>query len=284
MKKIIFNSLIIALLGVAFNSCNKDSKLTEVAKFNNSNLITQTTSNYINEQSKFPSTKISPFWCRVIGADCTGAGAGVIAGGTAGSLIGGIGAVPGAIIGGILGGAGASFTTAGREGITAKPGGNSGSSNSNNPYDFMGALHYDIVNIMLNNKNEYFPNNNLNYAKYEELVFAQLKVKYQDCDDKKASFPADFYSSEILFHANRTEDIVSYFSIDNPRISGMSNNVRLIIQDFSRAIQETTNKSDFIKYSISCENIIVNSCLNNYDKMQILSYMATARYGISYYL
>ncbi|NBQ47660.1 MAG: hypothetical protein EBU33_04295 [Sphingobacteriia bacterium] len=52
MKKIIFNSLIIALLGVAFNSCNKASKLTEVAKFNNSNLITQTTSNYIMDKKE----------------------------------------------------------------------------------------------------------------------------------------------------------------------------------------------------------------------------------------
>ncbi len=283
MKKVMFSGLVIALVGVGFYSCKKDSKLTEVTEINNSKLISQTSSSYELEQSKISAPKISPFWRRVIGADLTGAGAGVIAGGVAGAVVGGIGSVPGAIIGGILGGAGASFTLAGAEGIAANPGGNTGGSNPNNPYDFMGAVHYDIVNTMLNDKEEYFPNNQLDYAKYEQLVFAQLKVKYQDCDDKKAIFPCAFYSSEILFHANRTGNIVSYFTSNNSRISAMSSNVRLIIKDYSQAIQATNNKSDFTQYSLACENIIVGSSLNDLDKMQILSYMATARYGIAYY-
>ena len=282
MKKIIYGSLFLTLIGIV--GCKKDqimqNNLTQSK--DSTSMITQITDNYISAQSEIPAEKISPFWRRVIGADLTGAGAGVIAGGVAGAVTGGIGSVPGAIIGGILGVAGASFTAAGQENI-ANPGGNTGEPNPNNPYDFIGDIHYDIVDEMVNNYDLYMVNGELNYSKYEKLVFDHLKLKYENCDDKKHCFQCNFFASEIQFHANRDGNIVSYFVESNPRLNGMSSVVRNIIKEYSQAIQSTNKKGDFTEYSIACEDIIVNSQLNEQEKLQVLSYMATARYGINYY-
>lgn len=284
MKKLFYGGLLLALVGIAFMACTKEESLSENTSSTESELLIGTlTQGYINEQSKLPAEKVSPFWRRVIGADLTGAAAGVIAGGAGGAIAGGIGAVPGAIIGGVLVGAGASFTLAGQEPVAANLGGTPQTTNHQNPYDCVGLSHYNAMYEMEMNKLTYMPKGVLNMKAYKDLVFKHIKLTYGDHDQYKAYVNDDFIAKEITFHANRVGDLASYFVSENNRINKMSVNALNILRDYSKALESTINTDDFVTYSIKSENIVVNSKLLSIEKVYILSYMSTARIGVGYY-
>jgi len=286
MKKLIYGSLFFAIVGIGIVGCKKEdiqsspSQLSAQIIDDNADLLSDISYSYVQTQQLLTTEKLSPRWNRIIGADLTGALGGAIAGGAAGSLIGGVGAGPGALIGGLLGGAGASFTEAG--GIVA-PGNQGGTpiiENINNPYDFVGILHYEIMGEMTSNHETYWVNNELNYSLYKEMVFSKLK-SYSI--DNFNNFNDDFWIKEIKFHAAWQEEYIEYFSSSNSRLSTLSNTCLSIAEDYYSALTLTNNTDDFVQYSINAENLVVNSNLIDIEKKYLLIFMSTARIGVGYY-
>jgi len=57
------------------------------------------------------------------------------------------------------------------------------------------------------------------------------------------------------------------------------------LQSFSRLQSATVQDiNNFISYSTTMENTVASSALNSDDKAMVLSTMATARYGVHYWL
>lgn len=297
MKKLIYGGLFLAAVGITILACKKqaiDSPIDNAKKVSQSNQaeyvspIASITKKYLLNQASIEKqvNKKGGKWLRILGADLKGLVEGAGAGAVAGSVIPGVGSVAGAIIGGIGGGIGASLAQAGKEseGFTVNPNGNNGVPNPNNPYDFMGKAHYDGVDSVLSNLITYWDNSGLIYSNYRDLYFGLVKKSYYDYNQFKPYFTSQTYMSIIQESSNSTSSISDFFYLSSPNMSNIDFQIKIILSGYSIALESTVDSDAFVQYSIECENIIKNSILlNEQDKLYILSFMAVARYGISYY-
>ncbi len=286
MKKIVLSGLMFAMILSSTYSCQKEVDLNAnktTIQENTKNSISDITADYILGQSKLPESKINPFWRRVIGADLTAAGVGALAGMGVGAAAAGVGAIPGAIVGGLFAGAGASFTAAG---ISApeNTGGVGTTYNSNNPYDFAGTMHYQIMRDCQANPDTYTLNDEINMSTYKTEVFNIASGKYTTINSYKELFVDKDYKT-MIYDAQNVSDISDFFVTTNSKLSGLSSRAISTLNSYSDALDLTNNPSDFITYSISAESSVLSDTnLNDKEKAIILSYMSTARIALGYYL
>lgn len=286
MKKIVLSGLMFAVILSSTYSCQKEVDLNAnktTIQENTKNSISDITADYILGQSKLPESKINPFWRRVIGADLTAAGVGALAGMGVGAAAAGVGAIPGAIVGGLFAGAGASFTAAG---ISApeNTGGVGTTYNSNNPYDFAGTMHYQIMRDCQANPDTYTLNGEINMSTYKTEVFNIASGKYTTINSYKELFVDKDYKT-MIYDAQNVSDISDFFVTTNSKLTGLSSRAISTLNSYSDALDLTNNPSDFITYSISAESSVLSDTnLNDKEKAIILSYMSTARIALGYYL
>lgn len=304
MKKIFIGFVALNLI---FASCNKEeitNNQENTHSIDRSETIKKIEVLTTEYSSTVISTKADGKWRKILGADLkgfvTGAGSGAVVG-AALTPPTGSGALPGAIIGGVLFGAGSSLVASVDEGANnpgngGGPTGTSGANfndivflNSNNPYDNSGLAHYQIVDEGLFTSNNYFDGSGIiNYQAYYDRVFEVLKIRFQNCDGYKNCFSL----TDIENKANA-------LSGDNKNMSSFMNNLSKVLpadqEDYlTEDVQDVlksyfsgfinSNRSDkFSQYSISVENIIVNSSFSSVEKAILLSTMSQARVGHQYW-
>lgn len=288
MKKIVLSGLVFAMLLGPIYSCQKEVKLkseTSVSQLNSNKSLSDLTDDFIMQQRKLQNTKVSPFWRRVIGADLTGAGVGALAGMGVGAAAAGIGAVAGGIVGGLFGGAGASFTEAGGLVAPENTGGIDIVNNANNPYDFVGVMHYDIMRTCQADTAYYLlQNGTINMSTYKTTVFGIAAAEYKDIEDYMENFSNDEFKG-IIYDLPTITDISDFFVSTNSSVSAFSSRALSILNTYSDALDETTSPDEFIAYSIQAEAIVLaDTVLNDKEKAFILGYMSTARIALGYYM
>ncbi len=176
MRNLIFGNLGLMVLATLFLiSCQKEgtSNSQEIEKF------MEITHSYL-ETTHNNEVELLPKWLKIVGADLggmitgagTGAGIGTVIGAPGGPAGSASGAATGAIIGGVIGGASASIKA-------AYPAGSNNNEmkidftpiyNLANPYDYVGANHYQAINQALENDINYIENNEFDASKFYDFT------------------------------------------------------------------------------------------------------------------
>ena len=168
--------------------------------------------------------------------------------------------------------------------LAASNGTNGGSNgtgvgNPNNPYEGTGVAHYDVVTDGLNGSNYFNGTEITDYQAYYTKVFSVLKIKYQDCDNGISCFNVVDVQNVIEEVSSDNKNLVA--SLNN--VNGISQNVKTVLHSYFNGIMNSNNSTPFINYSIDAENVILNSSMNNLDKIIILSTMSNARIGVQFW-
>lgn len=272
INSIIFTLIIVT---VCITSCNRQDELINDDTFSQFKLLN---SNYLNSIRANMDLRIN--WKKILGADLKGAVQGGALGAAAGAAIGGVSAGFGAGLGALLFGAGASIEAAGSEAnpkpIVIMP-------NSNNPFDNLGYHHYNCLNLALQNSNNY-----LNNGIFSTSLYYNFCKNYTVVNNvyNLNEFPyftlANFELNFNYLKNNENKTILEFVLLlhDNGKIS---DSVFNYLYPYFQSYSSTTNIGDFVTYSISAENLVVNSNLSSIDKQLVLEMMSTARYGIQYW-
>ncbi len=225
---------------------------------------------------------------RVVSADLMGALGGASSGATLGDATG-VGAIAGAIIGAVIGGVNGSIKEAGKG--TPPPAAPptepdySPSSNSNNPYDAIGAGHYTCINKMLVDFQGYYASQG--YFRYE------LGKCYNYCVTYFASRYLIRQSDTAAFTLGSCDTLMTIIdatsSMDlNTRAAefGVSSNVLSVLSTYFDCLEASLYGSvqDFVDYSVDAEDAVnAMTSLTSIEKEQVLIVMATARYGVQFW-
>jgi hypothetical protein len=282
MKKLLFAIIGTALVvGGFFYACKKE----------NHDVVNKTTSE-IKIQKKDGNG-----W-RVFVADCKGALSGAGTGAAVGAAVGGqVGAGIGAIAGGVVGGAAASVekaldlkkkdqetnttVAASVESSSLFPPPTdtvnidemtSQASYSNNPFDYIGASHYKLINYCVENQHLIINNGELNRDAYYEMAMNVLPIFVESASSSYSSY----YNFEAM--------ITTLSMVDLPFEDYLSPELSDILNAYNAYSETSESFSDFYQYSVIKENEILScSFLTEIEKQKVLSYMATARYGYWYW-
>lgn len=276
MKKLMYFSLLFLLIG--FISCQKEEtprnkETTELEK------LRKLTSNYIDETlavghltQEEVIMRAPPKWLRVVMADLKGIGTGLSFGRTLGLLFPNPYSSWITLGTGIIFGAGES-TAASMKGGVPKSSTYNPNGNFNNPYDFMGLHHYKIIDT------------------FESINSATLDDFYDIARDYLLASDLDIDPTAIISNAQLSTLSTEHEPYKSQNISflldnystGLSTESIQVIKLYSEALENSNNLEDFITYSLSAEDIIITSKIDGFDKLFILSYMSTARYGAEYW-
>jgi hypothetical protein len=239
----------------------------------------------------------------IFAADCKGAIAGAKDGAAIGGAIAGApGAAVGAIVGGVVGGVAASVEKAQsikqaqkeqeKVDIKDNPISDTPSSNSIgtpqdtttmmneasypiNPFDYVGATHYKMVNyylehpeVIINDSNEFDAVSY--YQSATQLLPLFLPAVSSNCE---VYYP---FSALMTTLPNVDKTFNQFLNINPNLIS--------ILESYEEYSENATNFSDFYSYSCQKEYEVLNHPLfSALEKQMVLSYMATARYGFWYW-
>ncbi|MBA3683166.1 MAG: hypothetical protein H0W73_18675 [Bacteroidetes bacterium] len=276
MKKIILMASVILLIV----SCQKQKTPAEIgnSKTTNSSTlpnnlekdITNITNNYFATLEPHTGAAKPPKWIGVVLADLAGAYMGATMGGSMGGDVG-------AASGGIAVGALASIVVGKLDGHIPNGGGTVLTANINNPYDFTGRIHYDIITRVYANPNLIYVNNQLDCNLYRDLAFNRMRENNFNADQYKTLFSTSFY-------CNNTNPLGNQSIIDFINASTIADSTeKSILVSYSTALMNTTQSSGFPAYSIQIENSIVSSSLPLQSKTLLLTYMSTARHGVAFW-
>ena len=292
LKSKIIVTVISILVITVFVGCEKD-----LLNSNNPNTLQEVqdlTNRYFenNNTKAKPKGKIWAAVCRIAGKDIsgavTGAGVGAAAGAAIGGAAGGVGALhgatTGAIVGGVAGGVGASLFQLGEE-----IGGGKGSkqliSYSSNPYDCIGDIHADILNIAFSNSTVFFENNSL----INDSVFiysCSMLTKKGLLSDSLTYYEINDINNTIDYVENYydNEDLESILiRLHNDKL--ISSDILTLLKEYFSVIYIMGDYSVFYDYSIEFEDIIINaSDINDIDKIIILLTASTCRYDIDFWI
>lgn len=258
LKSKIIVTVISILVITVFVGCEKD-----LLNSNNPNTLQEVqdlTNRYFenNNTKAKPKGKIWAAVCRIAGKDISGA-------------------VTGA-------GVGASLFQLGEE-----IGGGKGSkqliSYSSNPYDCIGDIHADILNIAFSNSTVFFENNSL----INDSVFiysCSMLTKKGLLSDSLTYYEINDINNTIDYVENYydNEDLESILiRLHNDKL--ISSDILTLLKEYFSVIYIMDDYSVFYDYSIEFEDIIINaSDINDIDKIIILLTASTCRYDIDFWI
>jgi hypothetical protein len=279
-KGFLLTFLFIGLMGFGLAGCEKE-QLENSPEIQDGNVlllsqISEMTQGYL-VKSEMSSSRIGP-WGRILGADLKGALRGFLDGyeipigtGPWHITVNGVG---GAILGGVAASQEAAGLAPGSSGGSAVP-------HPGNEFDYVGALHYSILDEIYAAPNLYFePNGHVNYPAYYDLAFGRLVAATILVEADRVHFPiAALEARHPGYLGNET---VLAFS------NGLNHgqylpNERAILGQYFGALVSSHNVNDFAFYSIGVENAVSASTIGPKSKALLLIVMATARHGAAYW-
>ena len=297
--KNLFSCVLAAILFVFFiTSCAKKDEIVLFQKDNSLSQLKITTNFYIS--SLAPPTKVDSntpqvqgFWDKfrlvltVVGD---------LAGGAAGW---GIGGVAGAIIGGGVVSALMYYEVNDDTPIVSKDETTAyATANSNNPFDYVGYYHYYTINQIAKSPKDYLnTDGTFSVEKFRSFSGNLLQEEGVITYAQHNQFSVEQVESNLsyvknnLTYSNSNVDVNGFLNTmySDKKVSLASKNALAsyfnALQSFSQLQSATVQDIDnFISYSIAMENTVASSTLNSDDKAMVLSTMATARYGVHYWL
>ena len=210
--------------------------------------------------------------------------AGALIGAAAGSMLGPVGAAAGAVIGGIA--ASLEMRREIENGTIVIQSeslpniDNSPAGNDNNPYDYIGRMHYLAMNDFLVNPSRY-------------------------CDANGKFSPEIYYGNIVNMLPNYTtaipQSVIANFGIDNVTTSIdmsskpmetilqgtgtiISTELKYLLIEYENYSKTCTSFDIFYNYSVSKEKDVLNNAFfSDVEKQVALSYMSTLRWGYWYW-
>jgi hypothetical protein len=144
-------------------------------------------------------------------------------------------------------------------------------SNPNNPYDYIGAVHYQLINYGFENDLFVIYDDELDREVCYETIINQLPI-FLENNFFPTSDCEQYYDFEAIETTLSNIDSFDQY-ITNP-------NLLSILTEYDDYMESSANFFNFHQYSIQKENeIIENPNFLEIEKQIVLSYMATARYG-----
>jgi len=297
--KNLFSCALAALLFVFFiASCAKKDEITLSQQDNSLSELKITTDSYISSLASSPkidnnTPQVQGFWDRIRNVLTV---IGDLAGGAAGW---GIGGPIGAIIGG--GAASALMYYEINDGNPIVPKDETvayAAANPNNPFDYVGYYHYYTMNQIAKPPNDYInTDGTFSTQKFHSfsgnLLQQQGVITYTQFNNLSLSSVENnlLYIKSNLNYSNSSVDVNGFLNTihTDGRINSGSKDALVsyfnALQSFSRLQSATVQDiNNFISYSTTMENTVASSALNSDDKAMVLSTMATARYGVHYWL
>jgi hypothetical protein len=277
MKKLVFGLSMLALIGTSvFVSCNKsDKKAPESSTVVKTDALKQI--QIISQKYSKPSNslakKVEPNGGRVVAADAVGAAAGAF------------GSILGSIVCGTLNSIYDLYQQGALGGSKSKSiGVNGGSSNSNNPYDYLGTFHNTTIMGYMN-QNGQNPITTGNATNVNSFVVNAYTSLYT------ASTSNINFANNFDFIQTYTNLVVAPYNSDG--MDGIINSYQNagyldasevpILSDYLYTLMNCSTLADGQNYSIACENAIVNSTLPQASIQKLLICMSIGRNSYTLY-
>lgn len=217
---------------------------------------------------------------KLINADLKGALEGGAAGAGIGGAVGGPGgAVIGAVGGGLIGGIASSLAAATNQTINVNAGIGSVVINNNNPFDYLGKAHNEALLYAMNNKSTFYSNDNLNTTvAYNYAKSIALSKNLFSSENELSNIYSLNTNEAVLGNVSLNEDYLQFTSrlYQTGKLTIIE---KEILDQYFTAIFYTDNNNSLQEYSISFENTIINSNLNELSKSKLLTSIAISRYS-----
>jgi hypothetical protein len=239
------------------------------------------------DETSVKQQKLSQKWKNILAADAGGAGIGAILGSSGGP----IGTVGGAIISGV----GASILQARIEKNKEKEAGTveeeevslpsideSSAGNNNNPYDYIGKVHYQLMNDFLVNLQFYCTDDGefSLYIYYQNVADMLPNYVEELSEEVITNFSIENLSQCIEMSSNEIETIFSAMEME----MNINSQLRTILVSYENYSKTCPNFEDFYDYSVLKEQeVLDNTIFTDLEKQIALSYMATFRWGYWYW-
>jgi outer membrane lipoprotein SlyB len=282
IQMLLFLGVIIA--GTTFG-CKKQS-IKPAQSADHKELLSQVktlTHNYLVQVQAQPSLKTSNGG-GVLGEDGRGAALGALKGALTGLISGGLhGAVAGAIIGGVTDGIVASAKALwfpASTDLIATPM-NPPTDNPGNAYDDAGAWHYTLLAELIQTPSlARNPDGSINYTSYRNYALQRLQEPYPHEVQLSSSFitPASIRANVESTHYDNMVEFAN--SLTRQQVTDEE---KQILVDYFSAYDNMESGDSFSSYSITVEDAITASDLDEDHKAKLLVIMATMRHGVAFY-
>ncbi|WP_109299763.1 hypothetical protein [Aquimarina sp. AU474] len=156
--------------------------------------------------------------------------------------------------------------------------------NSANDFDKFGYWHYQCIENVIKKPSSYLTNDVLDISKYyittEGFLLENNVISQNDLEgfSMETAHQKLKYNSELFNKYGLTGGLEYQFK--NGQIDEL---VFEVMKPYFTVMEHLVDVQEFVSYSEEAEKIIANSAIKEEHKGQILSTMATARYGVQYW-
>jgi hypothetical protein len=282
-RHIFFSLLFLGLVGLGMVACQKEQVISSAAEQEDASLlptITGMTQDYLSTVEI--STAKNGRWKDIIAADLVGALSNFLV--FYGTLTGNELQLEITTGASTLGAAAASIAASVRANGNSQGGNNIHLpiENPGNAFDNHGRVHYVIVDEILVNHNIFIDgNDHIRFVPYLDHGYGLLEEEGLLQEGNRNHVPASVLEAN---HPNNLghQNIIAYVNgINDPNFLPGE---QAILAQYFGALMGSHDADAFAAYSIGVENQVVTSTLSDKSKAILLVVMATARYGIAYWM